>query len=190
MQPEQLFNHLMQYPGDWEEKKLFWSVDKSELSHKQQEHYKKCYTFLQEHGSRAISLRDYHRGTGGELYKDDYHLLRVRLRDKRLSLERYIGYKDIRMDLMDFILMPDRRLILGMKHYLMSNFATFVYGAGRMIVSEAGEVEYIDNFSGHYRPTPHQFKSTMEILNQMLVINRVNVWSGTARKERNGGLPP
>ena len=63
--------------------------------------------------------------------------------------------------------MSDKELRIGLKHYWMSDEASFVYGAGRMIVSQEGNVEYVDNHSGHYIPNPDQFQQSLNLLSYL-----------------------
>ena len=46
---------------------------------------------------------------------------------------------------------------------LLSNCESFVHGAGRIKIIQ-NKIVYIDNWSGHYRPTLSEFSNTLSLL--------------------------
>lgn len=55
--------------------------------------------------------------------------------------------------LLDFILDNKLNLILGRYHLYLANNNDYVYAAGRVKIDNFGYISYLDNWSGHYRPT-------------------------------------
>lgn len=59
--------------------------------------------------------------------------------------------------LLDFIIDEKYNIALGHYHLYLSNNKDYVYGAGRVMINESGFISYLDNHSGHYRPSYEEF---------------------------------
>jgi hypothetical protein len=72
--------------------------------------------------------------------------------------------KDYKAGLYDFVLTNQGELRIGRGHYVLSEGADKVKGAGQIFINKEGKIDYIDNFSGHYRPNKEQLLYQTEIL--------------------------
>jgi len=54
--------------------------------------------------------------------------------------------------LYDFVLTEAGELKIGRGHYTLSGEASKVKGAGQININSEGKIDYIDNYSGHYKP--------------------------------------
>jgi hypothetical protein len=68
--------------------------------------------------------------------------------------------------LLDFIIDDKLNLILGHYHLYLANNKKHVYAAGRMTIDQFGLISYIDNWSGHYRPSYDDFVNFVKYLKQ------------------------
>lgn len=110
--------------------------------------------FLSEHSLYSISLKLFYstQRPGKILYK---------LRNGKIDI-----HKENENELLDFILDKNNNLILGSLHKLLSNLGSFVHGAGRIRISD-NKIIYIDNYSGHYRPTLSEFYFTLFLMDKI-----------------------
>jgi hypothetical protein len=60
-------------------------------------------------------------------------------------------YYDIKLD---FVIDTNDVLFLGFTHCCLSNSSIYVHGGGRISINKNGEVYFLDNMSGHYKPSP------------------------------------
>ena len=67
------------------------------------------------------------------------------------------------------------RIGIGWKHNCYTEFPYCVLGAGRMIVGRDGIIHYIDNHSGHYRPTEEEFNNSLKYLDHLTIAHKY-VW--------------
>ena len=83
------------------------------------------------------------------IHEKEVQKIPLEVKDKKLLLGDAIwdvsGWNS-KYDLLDFVIVPNYELRIGLKHFWMADAATFVYGAGRMIVSREGDVEYRQSF--------------------------------------------
>ena len=166
-----VFKYLFKYPNDELAQAAFERINKNELTDQELLSHKECEEFVRKHEYNAIPLVSHARHI---FYpesvmheKEGSKRIPLEVKDKKLLLGDAIwdasGWNS-KYDLLDFVIMPNYELRIGLKHFWMADAATFVYGAGRMIVSREGDVEYIDNHSGHYTPTEEQFKRSLKLL--------------------------
>jgi len=172
----EVYNYLHQYPTDEWAVKAFEKINRQELTEQQLAEYNECGEFLSKHTENAICLVGHARSP---FYVDS--VMYEKEGSKRISFEVkgdkiFLGDAlwdesgwNAKYDLLDFVLMSDNELRIGLKHFWMADTAPFVYGAGRMIVSREGDVEYIDNHSGHYTPSAEQFQKTLKLLDYLSI---------------------
>lgn len=164
-----LYEYLTKYPNDPLSNQAFGKIDTASLSDEETDSYNKCKEFIHKHKPSCISLAQHARHP---FYRQSIlqtqevsQVLKYKIDRDKIFLEANSDWLwDIRFQLLDFVIMPDKELRIGLKHYWMADEASFVYGAGRMIISPEGDVEYIDNHSGHYIPNPDQFQQTLNLL--------------------------
>lgn len=53
----------------------------------------------------------------------------------------------------DFVVLADGTLMIGYMHYRLSNSSKTIKGAGELKVNSDGKIWYINNQSGHYKPS-------------------------------------
>ena len=170
----EVYNYLYQYPTDEWAVKAFEKINTQELTEQQLAEHNACGEFLSKHTENAICLVGHARSP---FYVDS--VMYEKEGSKRIPLEIkgdkiFLGDAlwdesgwNAKYDLLDFVLMSDNELRIGLKHFWMADTASFVYGAGRMIVSREGDIEYIDNHSGHYTPSAEQFQKTLKLLDYL-----------------------
>lgn len=169
-----IYDYLHKYPNDEWGQKAFSNINKQELTEQELVVYNECQEFIKKHEYNAIPLviharyLFYRDSVIDE--KDGSKRIDCLIKDKKLLLGDAIwdtsGW-NAKYDLLDFVIMPDYELRIGIKHFWMADESTFVYGAGRMIVSREGDVEYIDNHSGHYTPSEEQFQKSLKLLDYL-----------------------
>ena len=172
----EVYNYLYQYPTDEWAVKAFENINRQEMTEQQLAEYNECGEFLSKHTENAICLVGHARSP---FYVDS--VMYEKEGSKRISFEVkgdkiFLGDAlwdesgwNAKYDLLDFVLMSDNELRIGLKHFWMADTAPFVYGAGRMIVSREGDIEYIDNHSGHYTPSAEQFQKTLKLLDYLSI---------------------
>lgn len=83
--------------------------------------------------------------------------IKYRILNKKIILNKKHANK-----LLDFIIDEKFNIVLGHYHLYLSNNKDYVYGAGRIMIDELGFVSYLDNHSGHYKPSYKDFAQTKE----------------------------
>ncbi len=63
----------------------------------------------------------------------------------------------------DFIITNECEFLIGSQHYKMSNKAKFIKTCGELEIDESGKIVYLNNESGHYKPTKPLLAKTFEI---------------------------
>lgn len=170
----EVYDYLYKYPIDEWAIKAFEKIDKQELAEKELIEHNKCEKFLVKHKDNAILLGIHARSP---FYIDSIINRKQNLRrapfevkDKKLFLGDGIwnGNRwNAKNELLDYIIMSDGELRIGQKHFWLADTASFVYGSGRMIVSIEGDIEYIDNHSGHYPASAEQFQKVLKLLDYL-----------------------
>lgn len=173
--PEKCFEYLKQYPNDAYALQAFRSIDKKRLNELQKKSYEDCDEFVKTHSTNAICLTGYARHPffppNNESLRCHMRRMKVRSSNGKLFLSLYDEREqDIRRELLDFVILRTHELRVGLKHFWLADKATFVYGAGRLIVSSLGEVEYLDNHSGHYRPNAKDFERMKACLESIFTV--------------------
>ena len=170
----EVYDYLYKYPIDEWAIKAFEKIDKQELSEKELIEHNKCEKFLVKHKDNAILLGVHARSPFyiDSIINRKQNLRRVsfEVKDKKLFLGDGIwngNFWNAKNELLDYIIMSDGELRIGMKHFWLADTASFVYGSGRMIVSIEGDIEYIDNHSGHYPPSAEQFQKVLKLLDYL-----------------------
>lgn len=74
--------------------------------------------------------------------------------------------------LYDFIINQKGELIIGIGHYKMAKKSDIIKAAGSLKINEEGEIYYIDNTSGHYRPQKSNLEIVFYVLNNMEVLSK------------------
>ena len=64
----------------------------------------------------------------------------------------------------DYIVMSDGTLIIGISHYNLSNKSEVVKSAGELMINENGKIKYLNNNSGHYKPSTQHLQKFVKIL--------------------------
>jgi hypothetical protein len=72
-------------------------------------------------------------------------------------------------ELYDFVVLEDGTLLIGLSHYKLAKKAESVKAAGELKVNEEGKIIYINNESGHYRPTKNDLQNIISIFKEMEV---------------------
>lgn len=67
----------------------------------------------------------------------------------------------------DFIVTHKGDFMIGVGHYKLAKKADLIKGAGRIKINEAGKISYIDNESGHYRPSHMHLEEMAAVLKSM-----------------------
>lgn len=184
MNNKEVYEYLYQYPTDTLALEVFYEMDVSNFNEDEISERDKCKAFINKHREYGVCPNYFARHP---LYKDTkrsklaletFCLLEYKVDGDRIILTRALDHlnNDMSKQLIDYIISPDGDLILGKKHYWMAEGLTFVYGAGRMIISDDGSVSYIDNHSGHFQPTPESFKNSLKLLSH-LKIDHINEWT-------------
>ena len=172
----EVYNYLYKYPIDEWAVKAFEKIDKQELTEKELVEYNECEEFLAKHTDNATLLVGHARSpfyVDSVMYeKEGSKRTSLEVKDNKIFLGDALWDEsgwNAKYDLLDFVVMPDGELRIGLKHFWMADTAPFVYGAGRMIVSREGDIEYIDNHSGHYTPSAEQFQKTLKLLDYLSI---------------------
>ena len=180
---QQIYDYIYLYPSDKLSLEIFKDIDKTNFDTKEQEEWELCNKFIEKHRRYAICPNYFARHP---LYKitrrskiahEQSCIIDFNIQEDRISLTNALDFMggDMSKQLIDYIITPERNLILGKKHYWMAEGHTFVYGAGRMIISSTGIISYIDNHSGHFQPSPETFIRSLELLSH-LKIEQINEW--------------
>ncbi len=129
----------------------FLNLNFYKINKKQKFELENLDNFLCEHSPYSISLKLFYSSQrAGEIYCIS--------KNGKVDLDdRFQG------ELLDFILDKNNNLIIGSIHKLLSNCESFVHGAGRIKIIQ-NKIVYIDNWSGHYRPTLSEFYNTLGLL--------------------------
>ena len=81
-------------------------------------------------------------------------------------------------EMYDFVVTKDGKLLIGYGHYKLSKKQDIIKAAGRIKIDENGKINYIDNVSGHYRPTQMNLAQIADLFMKMnltadqLIINK------------------
>lgn len=102
-------------------------------------------------------------------YENRHNELVYKIIDNRI----FVDSKPLKIH--DYIIDINGILRIADGHPLGSEFPYCVNGAGRLIVDESGIIKYIDNWSGHYKPTEQEFNNSLKFLNN-LTIERKYIW--------------
>ena len=167
-----LYEYLRKYPNDELSNQAFGKINTDNFSEEEKKDYDECKAFLDLHKESCISLAQHARHPFYRQSildsKEHSQVLKYNIDNDKIFLEANQDWLwDIRFQLLDFVIMSDKELRIGLKHYWMSDEASVVYGAGRMIVSQEGNVEYVNNHSGHYIPNPDQFQQSLNLLSYL-----------------------
>ena len=168
----EIYEYLRKYPDDILSYAAFLKIDTSNLNEQELEDYNNCKEFVDKHRDNCICLGIHARHPFYRQSIEENKPYSVRMTYKIDQDRIFLNFDenwdwDCRHNLLDFVLMPDKELRIGFKHYWMADEATFVYGAGRMMISPEGSIEYIDNHSGHYLPNADQFRQTLNFLSYL-----------------------
>ena len=167
-----LYEYLRKYPDDELSNQAFDKIDTSGFDEQELKDYNDCKQFVATHKENCICLglharHPFYRQSieDQQQFSDSF---KYTINQDKIFLHLQENWDwDLRHQLLDFVIMQNKELRIGLKHYWMADEASFVYGAGRMIISQEGDVEYADNHSGHYIPNPDQFKQTLNLLNYL-----------------------
>lgn len=181
MTPQDIYDYLHKYPTDLHARTALDTLDVSRFSESEKQKHGECVQFVSRHAEYAICLALYARNPffipNQKALRASSQRLNCKTEGGKLLLSRKNEQQatHITKDLLDFIVTTERKLLIGLKHYWLADEATFVYGAGRLIVSQDGAVEYIDNHSGHYKPTELQFYKTLELMSPVFTPKHIHV---------------
>lgn len=67
-------------------------------------------------------------------------------------------------ELYDFVITFDGQLLIGVGHYKLAKKADMIKGAGSLKINDEGKISYINNTSGHYRPSKMQLEEIAKVL--------------------------
>jgi len=68
--------------------------------------------------------------------------------------------------LYDFVVDVDGNLYIGTSHYKLSNKAEIIKAAGELKINDSGKIIYLNNQSGHYKPTKQHLDSILKIFKE------------------------
>lgn len=66
----------------------------------------------------------------------------------------------------DFLIMINGELIIGSQHYKMSKKAQKIKVSGELILDNNGKIKYLNNESGHYKPSKELLKSIIPLFDE------------------------
>jgi len=164
---------------------VFRNMDKTAFTEKEHADWNECNKFIQKHKRYAICPNPFARhplysiGIRATVAYEQSCGINYEIENGRISLINARDYRghDISEGLLDYVITPDHDLRLGQKHYWLAEGHTFVYGAGRLMVSREGVISYIDNHSGHFQPSTEAFTRSLELLSHLQIqhINYMNI---------------
>lgn len=69
--------------------------------------------------------------------------------------------------LYDFVVTTDGYLYIGIAHYKLASKAKKIKAAGELKINDKGKIIYLNNESGHYKPTHNHLKSIVNVFQEM-----------------------
>ena len=177
---QEILDYIRLYPDDEVAYNVFSRIDINELNEQDSEKYLQCKKFVEHHRPYSMSLALYARHELYDIYnlqEEQSIVIDYDVEDGKIKLKSNSAWLwDMKRQLLDYVITKEKELIIGTKHYWMCNKASFVYGAGRLIISDKGDIEYIDNHSGHYHPSVGKFYKTLENLSNFTIKHK-HAWS-------------
>jgi len=70
-------------------------------------------------------------------------------------------------ELYDFVVTVDGELIIGISHFKLSKKAGKIKAAGELKIDDNGKIIYLNNESGHYKPTKKHLEEIHKLFNDM-----------------------
>ena len=182
---QEIYDYLKLYPACGLSLGVFRNMDKTAFTEKEHADWNECNKFIQKHKRYAICPNPFARhplysiGIRAKVAHEQSCGINYEVKGDRIFLINARDYRghDISDGLIDYVITPDRDLRLGQKHYWLAEGHTFVYGAGRLMVSDTGVVSYIDNHSGHFTPSNEAFTRSLELLSDLKIkhVNYINI---------------
>lgn len=74
-------------------------------------------------------------------------------------------------ELYDFIITTKGELYIGIGHYKLAKKEDVIKAAGSLKINNEGKINYIDNTSGHYRPTKNKLNEVYELFKSMNLLS-------------------
>jgi len=71
----------------------------------------------------------------------------------------------------DFVINSEGELYIGSGHYKLSKKAPNIKGAGEIMFDDAGKIIYLNNESGHYKPSPKNLYDIAQIFKESDLFN-------------------
>lgn len=183
---QDIYNYLYRYPTDELSLNAFRNIDKKNFSEENTEEWEECKKFIDKHLPYALCPQQYVRHPLYAVFpasiaaKQQYCMIDFKTENGKIFFLKDVVYRgtDMSTQLIDYIITPENKLILGRKHFWLTMEAglTFVHGAGRLIKAQNGEISYIDNHSGHFQPDTSKFRKSLKTLSH-LKIREINEWN-------------
>lgn len=79
----------------------------------------------------------------------------------------------IPFELYDFVVTIDGDLFIGKSHFKLARKAGKIKAAGELKIDDNGKIIYINNESGHYKPSKEHLKNIYKIFNKMKLTSKL-----------------
>ncbi len=70
-------------------------------------------------------------------------------------------------EIYDFVVTLDGELLIGKEHFKLAKKAGKIKAAGELKINELGKIIYLNNESGHYKPTKEHLRNIYNLFNKM-----------------------
>ena len=70
-------------------------------------------------------------------------------------------------ELYDFVVTLEGELLIGKEHFKLAKKAGKIKAAGELKINELGKIIYLNNESGHYKPTKEHLRDIYNLFNKM-----------------------
>lgn len=73
--------------------------------------------------------------------------------------------------LYDFVVLRDGTLLIGKMHYKLSNKSKLIKSAGELKIDETGKICYLNNQSGHYKPSARNLENITKKFKELNILH-------------------
>lgn len=84
---------------------------------------------------------------------------------------KFLDEDFIPYELYDFVVSLDGELLIGRSHFKLAKKAGKIKAAGELKIDDNGKIIYINNESGHYKPTKEHLRDIYNLFKEMKLVS-------------------
>lgn len=96
-------------------------------------------------------------------------LIKVDIQDQKINI---VDSEFKPNEIYDFVVLEDGTLMIGFSHYKLAGKSEYVKAAGELSVNEKGKINYLNNESGHYKPTKEDLLRIVQKFKEKNIISQ------------------